>query len=61
MIPRHLIIAVAILLAITLGMGFYVLRMRARVDRTDDFRDKHSTRRTARFRFERASDSICRL
>ncbi len=35
MIPRHLIIAVAILLAITLGMGFYVLRMRARVDRTD--------------------------
>jgi hypothetical protein len=35
MIPRHLIIAVAILLAITLGMGFYVLRMRARVDRTE--------------------------
>jgi spore germination protein GerM len=35
MIPRHLIIAVSILLAITLGMGFYVLRMRARVDRTD--------------------------
>ncbi len=35
MIPRHLIIAVAILLAIALGMGFYVLRMRARVDRTD--------------------------
>jgi spore germination protein GerM len=35
MIPRHLIIAVAILMAITLGMGFYVLRMRARVDRTD--------------------------
>ena len=35
MIPRHLIIAVAIFLAITLGMGFYVLRMRARVDRTD--------------------------
>ena len=35
MIPRHLIIAVAILLAITLGMGFYVVRMRARVDRTD--------------------------
>jgi spore germination protein GerM len=35
MIPRHLVIAVAILLAITLGMGFYVLRMRARVDRTD--------------------------
>lgn len=35
MIPRPLIIAVAILLAITLGMGFYVLRMRARVDRTD--------------------------
>jgi hypothetical protein len=35
MIPRHLIIAVAILLAITLGMGFYVFRMRARVDRSD--------------------------
>ena len=35
MIPRHLMIAVAILLAITLGMGFYVLRMRARVDRTE--------------------------
>ncbi|MGA9966555.1 MAG: GerMN domain-containing protein [Terriglobales bacterium] len=35
MIPRHLIIAVAILLAITLGMGFYALRMRARVDRTE--------------------------
>ena len=35
MIPRHLIIAVVILLAIALGMGFYVLRMRARVDRTD--------------------------
>jgi hypothetical protein len=35
MIPRHLIIAVAILLAITLGMGFYVLRMRKHVDRTD--------------------------
>jgi hypothetical protein len=35
MIPRHLIIAVAILLAISLGMGFYVLRMRSHVDRTD--------------------------
>jgi hypothetical protein len=35
MIPRHLVIAIAILLAITFGMGFYVLRMRARVDRTD--------------------------
>jgi spore germination protein GerM len=35
MIPRHLIIAVAILLAITLGMSFYVVRMRARVDRTE--------------------------
>jgi len=35
MIPRHLIIAVAILLAVTLGMGFYVLRMRAHVDRTE--------------------------
>ncbi len=35
MIPRHLIIAVAILLAITLGMGFYAWRMRGHVDRTD--------------------------
>lgn len=35
MIPRHLVIAIAILLAITLGMGFYVLRMRSHVDRTD--------------------------
>jgi hypothetical protein len=35
MIPRHLVIAIAILLAITFGMGFYVLRMRARADRTD--------------------------
>jgi hypothetical protein len=35
MIPRHLIIAVAILLAITLGMGFYVLRMRSHVDRSN--------------------------
>ena len=35
MIPRHLVIAIAILLVITFGMGFYVLRMRARADRTD--------------------------
>jgi hypothetical protein len=35
MIPRHLVIAIAILLAITLGMGFYVLRMRSHVDRAD--------------------------
>ena len=35
MIPRHLIIGVAILLAITLGMSIYVWRMRGRVDRTE--------------------------
>jgi sporulation and spore germination protein len=35
MIPRHLIIAVAILLAITLGMSLYVWRMRGRVDRIE--------------------------
>jgi spore germination protein GerM len=35
MIPRHLIIAVALLLAITLGMGFYVLRIRSHVDRSN--------------------------
>jgi hypothetical protein len=35
MIPRHLIIGVTVLLAITLGMGFYVWRMRGRVDRSD--------------------------
>jgi len=33
MIPRHLIIGVTILLAITLGMGVYAWRMRSRVDR----------------------------
>ena len=33
MIPRYLIIGVAILLAITLGMSAYVWRMRGRVDR----------------------------
>ena len=33
MIPRHLIIGVAVLLAIALGMGFYVWRMRSHVDR----------------------------
>jgi hypothetical protein len=32
MIPRHLIIGVAILLAITLGMSLYVWRIRGRVD-----------------------------
>jgi hypothetical protein len=35
MIPRHLIIGVTILLAITLGMGVYVWQMRDRVDRTE--------------------------
>lgn len=34
MIPRHLIIGVAILLAITLGMSVYVWRMHRRVDRS---------------------------
>ena len=32
MIPRHLIIGVAVLLAVTLGMSFYVWRMRSHVD-----------------------------
>ena len=35
MIPRHLIIGVAVLLAITLGMSIYVWRMRVRVDRNE--------------------------
>jgi len=35
MIPRHLIIGVAVLLAITLGMGFYVWRIRSHVDRSE--------------------------
>jgi hypothetical protein len=35
MIPRHLIIGVVILLAVTLGMSVYVWQMHARVDRTD--------------------------
>ena len=35
MIPRHLIIGIAILLAITLGMGVYVWQMRDRVDRSE--------------------------
>jgi hypothetical protein len=35
MIPRHLLIGVAVLLAITLGMSFYVWRMRGRVDRSE--------------------------
>jgi hypothetical protein len=34
-IPRHLIIGVAVLLAITLGMSLYVWRMRGRVDRSE--------------------------
>jgi hypothetical protein len=34
-IPRHLIIGVAVLLAITLGMSLYVWRMRDRVDRSE--------------------------
>jgi len=35
MIPRHLIIGVAVLLAVALGMSFYVWRMRSHVDRAD--------------------------
>jgi hypothetical protein len=35
MIPRHLIIGVAILLTLTLGMSVYVWRMRSHVDRTE--------------------------
>jgi Sporulation and spore germination len=35
MIPRHLIIGVAVLLAITLGMSLYVWRIRVRVDRSE--------------------------
>jgi hypothetical protein len=35
MIPRHLIIGVAVLLAIALGMGFYVWRMRSHADRSE--------------------------
>jgi len=35
MIPRHLIIGVAILLAVTLGMSIYVLRMRSRVNHVE--------------------------
>ncbi len=35
MIPRHLIIGVAILLAVTLGMSVYVWRMRSRADRSE--------------------------
>ncbi len=34
MIPRHLMFGIAILLSVTLGMGFYAWRMRARVDRS---------------------------
>jgi hypothetical protein len=35
MIPRHLILGVAVLMAITLGMSLYVWRMRSRVDRSE--------------------------
>jgi Sporulation and spore germination len=35
MIPRHLIIGVAVLLAVALGMSFYVWRMRSHVDLAD--------------------------
>jgi hypothetical protein len=35
MIPRHLIIGVSVLLAITLGMSLYVWRIRGRVDRSE--------------------------
>lgn len=35
MIPRHLIIAVAIMLAVALGMSVYVWRMRGRVSQTE--------------------------
>ncbi len=36
MIPRHLIIGVVVLLVITLGMGFFVWRMRGRTERSSD-------------------------
>jgi hypothetical protein len=35
MIPRHLLIGVAVLLAITFGMSFYVWQIRGRVDRSE--------------------------
>ncbi len=35
MIPRHLIIGITVLLAITLGMSLYAWRMRGRVDRSE--------------------------
>jgi spore germination protein GerM len=35
MIPRHLLIAVTVLLVITLGMSVYAWRMRSRVDRSE--------------------------
>jgi spore germination protein GerM len=35
MIPRHLIITVAVLLAVALGMSFFAWRMRGLVDRSD--------------------------
>ncbi|HXW89025.1 MAG TPA: GerMN domain-containing protein [Terriglobales bacterium] len=35
MIPRHLLIAVVVLLATTLGMGVYAWRIRGRVERTE--------------------------
>lgn len=35
MIPRHLIIAVAVMVAVALGMSLYAWRMRGRVNRTE--------------------------
>jgi hypothetical protein len=35
MIPRHLIIAVAVMVAVALGMSFYAWRMRGRVNRAE--------------------------
>jgi hypothetical protein len=35
MIPRHLIVGIAVLLAITLGMSFYAWKMRSRADRSE--------------------------
>lgn len=35
MIPRHLIIAVGVMVAVALGMGFYAWRMRGRVKRAE--------------------------
>jgi len=35
MIPRHLLIAVAVMVAVALGMSFYAWRMRGRVERAE--------------------------